>query len=371
METGSGDKTDPHLYLIILEEAPQAILDEKIQPPVNSNKSTETDARIVALKQELLANEEYLESTREELETTNEELKSSNEEMQSVNEELQSTNEELETSKEELQSTNEELATVNAELQTKVNDLTQLNNDMNNLLSGTGIGTIFVDFQLNILRFTSGATGIINLIKSDVGRPVSHIVSNLVGYNDLIKDIQAVLATLVPKDMEVQTTDGKWFSMRIQPYRTIQNVIEGAVISFFDITQLKFNDAISKQKETIFNIIQHAIHVGGWDWDVATKSMYWTKEVYHLYDLKPGGQKADPESIAKSLECYLPEDQPVIQAAFQRCVDKGEPYDLKFNLTTSKNRQLKIRTYAEPKFENNKVVRVTGFIMDITVLNPT
>ena len=158
--------------------------------------ATDVDARIAALKQELRAKEEYLQTTNEELETSNEELKSSNEEMQSVNEELQSTNEELETSKEELQSVNEELATVNAELQTKVADLSRANNDMNNLLAGTGIGTVFVDHQLRILRFTPAVTQVINLILSDVGRPVGHIVSNLAGYDRLVADVQAVLDSL-------------------------------------------------------------------------------------------------------------------------------------------------------------------------------
>ncbi len=165
-------------------------------------QSTDADARIAALKQELRAKEEYLQTANEELETSNEELKSSNEEMQSVNEELQSTNEELETSKEELQSVNEELATVNTELQTKVADLSRANNDMNNLLAGTGIGTVFVDHQLRILRFTPTASRIINLILSDVGRPVGHIVSNLVGYDRLVADTQAVLDTLIPKEVE-------------------------------------------------------------------------------------------------------------------------------------------------------------------------
>ena len=157
--------------------------------------------------------------------------------MQSVNEELQSTNEELETSKEELQSVNEELATVNTELQTKVADLSRANNDMNNLLAGTGIGTIFVDHQLRILRFTPAVTQVINLILTDVGRPVGHIVSNLVGYDRLVADVQAVLDTLVPKEVEVQTKAGAWYLMRIRPYRTLENVIEGAVITFVDITE--------------------------------------------------------------------------------------------------------------------------------------
>jgi two-component system, chemotaxis family, CheB/CheR fusion protein len=172
-------------------------------------------------------------------EQTGQVLRSSNEEMHSVNEELQSTNEKLETVKEEMQSANEELSTVNAELQNKVSALTQADNDMNNLIAGTGIATVFVDFELRILRFTPSATEIINLILSDVGRPVAHIVSNLADYDSLVADVQAVLKTLVPKVVDVQTQAGKWFTLRIQPYRTLDNVIEGAVLTFVDITDRK------------------------------------------------------------------------------------------------------------------------------------
>jgi two-component system CheB/CheR fusion protein len=156
---------------------------------------------------------------------------------------LQSANEELETSKEELQSVNEELATVNAELQTKVADLSRVNNDMNNLLAGTGIGTIFVDHLLRIQRFTPAVTQVINLIGTDVGRPVGHIVSNLVGYDRLVADVQAVLDSLVPTQRDVQTRSGDWYSLRIRPYRTLDNVIEGAVISFVEITEQKLLQA--------------------------------------------------------------------------------------------------------------------------------
>ena len=233
---------EAHLYLVILEEAFE---------PAPNGSATDTPlplgadavAQIAALREELRAKEEYLQSTHEELESSNEELKSSNEEMQSVNEELQSTNEELETSKEELQSVNEELSTVNYELNSKVDDLSRLNNDMNNLLAGTGIATVFVDHQLRILRFTPMASKLINLIAGDVGRPVGHIVSNLVGYSALVADTQRVLDTLVPIDVQVQTTDGAWFTMHIRPYRTLDNVIEGAVITFSDISELKRTEA--------------------------------------------------------------------------------------------------------------------------------
>ena len=172
--------------------------------------------------------------------------------MQSINEELQSTNEELETSKEELQSVNEELTTVNTELQTKVNDLSRANNDMNNLLAGTGIGTVFVDHQLRILRFTPAARSIINLILSDVGRPVAHIVSNLIEYQSLVADLREVLDTLTPKEVVVQTVEGKSYTMRIQPYRTLENVIEGAVITFVDITEIvRTREALRKANDQL------------------------------------------------------------------------------------------------------------------------
>jgi two-component system CheB/CheR fusion protein len=242
---GPAATTEAPLYLVILEEAPpfnleQAQMAASVQTIAGVDfPDTDADARVAALKQELRAKEEYLQTANEELETSNEELKSSNEEMQSVNEELQSTNEELETSKEELQSVNEELATVNSELQTKVADLSRANNDMSNLLAGTGIGTIFVDHGLHILRFTPATTRIINLILSDVGRSVGHVVTNLVGYDRLVPDTQAVLDSLIPKEVEVQTTEGHWYTLRIQPYRTLDNVIEGAVITFVDITEMK------------------------------------------------------------------------------------------------------------------------------------
>ncbi|RYY01624.1 MAG: chemotaxis protein CheR [Gammaproteobacteria bacterium] len=247
---------DSPLFLVILEES--ATQDTHKKPlPVTPLLTTNTDhnhdaiAQIAELNEELMAKEEYLHAANEELETSNEELKSSNEEMQSVNEELQSTNEELETSKEELQSINEELATVNTELQAKVHDLSRANNDMNNLLAGTGIGTIFVDHNVNILRFTPAATLIINLIHSDIGRPVGHIMSNLIKYDSLVGDIKSVLQNLIPKEVDVQTIEGNWYTMRILPYRTLDNVIEGAVITFVDITEVvTIREALRKANET-------------------------------------------------------------------------------------------------------------------------
>ncbi|HWR24955.1 MAG TPA: CheR family methyltransferase, partial [Methanosarcina sp.] len=256
VEAGTGREST--LFLITFEET------KTLEPPNQTGKdaaidvsesaseiSTDVDAHILELKRELLIKEERLKASNEELEVSNEELKSSNEEMQSINEELQSTNEELETSKEELQSVNEELSTVNTELQNRVADLSQANNDMINLLSGTGIGTIFVNYQLRIMRFTPAVTQVINLIPTDVGRPVGHIVSNLLGYDRLVEDIKEVLASLTPKDIEVQARTGAWYLLRIGPYRTLENVIEGAVITFTEITDMKRAKEILKESEAM------------------------------------------------------------------------------------------------------------------------
>jgi two-component system, chemotaxis family, CheB/CheR fusion protein len=217
------------------------------------------DQRIAALERELRVKTEYLQTTIEELETANEELKSTNEELQSTNEELQSTNEELETSKEELQSINEELATVNTELQQKIDDLSLVNNDMNNLLAGTGIGTIFVDHQLRIQRFTPAAIDIVNLIQTDIGRPVGHIASNLMNYDRLVEDTKAVLDTLIPRETEVLTAMGQWYLMRIQPYRTLENVIEGAVLTFVKITEQKRLQEILSESEQRYRLLFESV----------------------------------------------------------------------------------------------------------------
>jgi two-component system, chemotaxis family, CheB/CheR fusion protein len=182
--------------------------------------------------------ERELQYTKESHQYTVEELRSTNEELQSANEELQSTNEELETAKEEMQSLNEELQTVNSELQTKVDDLSQTNNDMRNLLNSTDVATIFLDNDFNIKRFTDRVRTLIPLTTSDVGRPISDLTSSL-RYDGLVKDADEVLRTLVRFDTEIQTRDGGWYMMKILPYRTAENVINGVVVTFQDITCLK------------------------------------------------------------------------------------------------------------------------------------
>jgi two-component system CheB/CheR fusion protein len=216
--------------------------------------------RITELEQELRFTQESLQTTIEEMETSNEELKSMNEELQSTNEELQSTNEELETSKEEMQSLNEELVTVNSELQGKIEEMSELNNDMKNLLDSTHIATVFLDMQLRIKRFTPDATKIVNLIPSDVGRPLSHIVSNL-QREDLAHDAQTVLETLLPKEVVVKTPDLRAFLMRMMPYRTVDNHIDGVVMTFTDIGAPHLLDAARDFAQGVLETVQQPLVV--------------------------------------------------------------------------------------------------------------
>jgi len=195
------------------------------------------------LLQELRFTKQRLQQTIEEQQTSNEELKSSNEELQSTNEELQSTNEELETAKEEMQSLNEELVTVNSELQGKLDALADAHDDLQNLLNSTEVATIFLDNDLRIKRFTLEAKRVSCLIAVDVGRPLSDIVSKLT-YDRLLEDAQDVLQTLIVKEQEVQAADGSWFFMRILPYRTSKNTIDGLVLTFQDITQLRHAEQV-------------------------------------------------------------------------------------------------------------------------------
>ena len=224
------------LFLVTFRPSPAPA--ERPAKGKKSSAEIPPPGQVEQLEQELLFTRESLQSTVEELQTANEELKSSNEELQSTNEELQSTNEELETSKEEMQSLNEELQTVNAQLQSKVEAYAQANDDMQNLLNSTAIATVFLDSHLKIRRFSEEARKVFNLIPNDVGRPIADLASNL-NYERLVTDAAEVLRTLAARETEVPLRKVGWRLVRILPYRTTDNVIDGLVITLVDITRAK------------------------------------------------------------------------------------------------------------------------------------
>jgi len=209
-------------------------------------RASADQSRMAELAQQLQQAHEEQQTTREEMQTSQEELKSANEELQSTNEELQSTNEELTTSKEEMQSMNEELQTVNHELTAKVDELSQSTDDMKNLLNSTDIATLFLDDQLRVRRFTTQTTRIIKLIPGDAGRPVTDLATEL-DYPALAADAGEVLRSLVFKERQVATRDGRWFTVRVMPYRTQANHISGVVITFVDISEAKALEATLRE----------------------------------------------------------------------------------------------------------------------------
>jgi two-component system CheB/CheR fusion protein len=197
-----------------------------------------TDEAVRRLKEELDLTQQRLRTMREESDAANEELRASNEELQSINEEYRSTSEELETSKEELQSINEELQTVNSELKLKLELISRANSDLQNLLAATDFGTLFLDSGLNIKRFTDPVRDLFSVTTSDEGRPITDFAHQL-EYDDLVKDARTVIAQLIPLRREIYSRKGRWYDLRMRPYRTVDDKIDGVVITFVDITERK------------------------------------------------------------------------------------------------------------------------------------
>jgi two-component system, chemotaxis family, CheB/CheR fusion protein len=238
----------------------------------------EKDDQIARLTQELAATREYLQSVIEQQEAANEELQSANEEVQSANEELQSINEELETSKEEIQSSNEELRTVNEELHNRNEELSRLNDDLNNLLSSVEIAIVMVWQDLRIRRFTPLAEKHFNLIASDVGRPIGDIKLNL-EVPDLPQLLTEVIDTVAIREMEVRDRHGRWYLLRIRPYRTLENKIDGAVIVLIDIQALKANQEALERQGKLLEQTHEAIFAR----ELSGEILYWNHGAELLY----------------------------------------------------------------------------------------
>ena len=324
-------------FILVMFEDKTLIKPVAKKKPARKDK---VDPYILSLETELQSTKEYLQTTNEELETSNEELKSTNEELQSVNEELQSTNEELETSKEELQSTNEELVTVNAELQKKVEALSEASDDINNLLASTEIGTIFLDTNLCIKRFTPAVTKLFNLIQTDIGRPIGDITTNI-QLDDLIEHAQEVLGTLVRQEAEVQDKKGNWYSMRTAPYRTLENVIDGVVLNFVDISRLKQVEKLNRLA-TVVRDSNDAITIQDFDYNIVTwnhgaQQMYgWSQAEALKMDIRqlvPKGKIKELEELTHKLK----NGESVNSLETQRICKNGKLLNVWLTVTTLKD----------------------------------
>ncbi|WP_370573381.1 chemotaxis protein CheB [Methanomethylovorans sp.] len=319
---------DRKLFLITFDLHPEPLPDSKIRKSSKTEEQTsgEEDKELISsLKEELRTTEEYLSASNEELAVSNEDLRVSNEELQSLNEEFLSTNEELETSREELQSLNEELSTVNVQLQNNVEELTYIHQDMNRMLAGTGIGIIFVDTQLRVQLFTSAVTKIINLIPTDVGRPIGHIVTNLSKYDYLTRDIRTVLDNLAFMYVEVRTHTDEWYLLSIQPYSSQKNNLEGAAITLVDITKLKHLQ--ERQSETLRHLaaVVHDSRDAIILQDTEGKILAWNHTAEKMYGW------SEEEALGMNISCLVPdENKDEALAILKKTVESEiiEPYHI-------------------------------------------
>ena len=315
------------LYIVMFLEKDPVVEEREPDAP----EAASGDPTVQRLQDELQSARRYLQSVVGDLEASNEELKATNEELQSVNEELQSSNEELETSREELQSTNEELVTVNSELQEKIDELTKSNNDINNLLESTEIASLFLNLDLCVRRFTPAVTRIINLRPMDIGRPITDITTRLAG-TDLFQPAREVIRKLDRKTIEVQDKDGRWYEMRILPYRTTENVIDGVTIAFIEITKVRQAEML-KRMTALFEKSSDAIAIQDFDGNI----IEWNRKAAQCYGwareeaLKMNIREITPEALWDEygqVVQMLRRGNPVRPFRTQRLTKDGRPLDV-------------------------------------------
>jgi len=288
-------RADPRTAVVMFIEG--EAVDERAAP---SNRQP-ADQTVQRLTQELELTQARLRTVREESDAANEELRAANEELQSINEEYRSTSEELETSKEELQSINEELQTVNTELKLKLEAISRAHSDLQNLVAATDIGTLFLDAQLRIKRFTERVTELFSVTPTDEGRPITDFAHQL-EYDGLVKDARTVLADLTPIRQEVHSRDGRWYDMRLRPYRTVDDKIDGVVITFIDISErhrmeesLRQSERHLGQEKRLIDLSRDPIFV----WDLDDGIIDWNRGSEELYGYGRG------EAIGQSKERLL------------------------------------------------------------------
>jgi two-component system CheB/CheR fusion protein len=352
---------DPGLFMIVFQDV-VAVAGEP-QAYVEPGEIAADDPIVRRLEAELRSTKDHLQATLEELESSNEELVSSNEELLSMNEELQSANEELQTSKEELQSVNEELETVNAELKKKLDELDRANGDLQNLFQSTRLATVFVDRELRIKKFTPAAVEVFRLIDGDVGRPIADIAPRFPG-GTLVEEIQEVLRTLATRERQIPIEEnGAWYLLRILPYRTIEDVIDGVVLTFLEITELKQEE---EQRETLAAIVDSSQDgIIGKTLDGVITS--WNVGAERLYGY------SEREAIGRTLDLIVPPDQRSLMAAVFEKLRQGvkvEPFETARVRKNGERFDISL-TFSPVRDASGRLVGASGIDRDITELKRT
>ncbi|MBI3650232.1 MAG: PAS domain S-box protein [Acidobacteria bacterium] len=315
--------------LVIFEDASTITTSESAVEVPTQNESSEIEMVVRQLDDQLQRTKEQLRSTIEQYETSTEELKASNEELQAINEELRSTTEELETSKEELQSVNEELTTVNHELKEKVDEISRFNSDLTNLMASTDIGTIFLDRGLYLKRYTPRVQDLFNVIASDLDRPFIHLTHKL-DYNDLAEDAEKVLQTLMRVEREVRSQDGRWYLARLLPYRTMEDRIDGVVLTFVDITERKNSEArLRANEEHLRMIVESTKDYAIFTLDMEGRIKTWSAGATHIFGF------AESEAVGQLAEItFTAEDrkQQIPQLEIAKALAEGRAEDERWQL---------------------------------------
>lgn len=353
--------TSKRFVIVSFENKENLHNDDDQEAPEKFDLNNQLTERFIELEKELQFTKENLQATIEELETSNEELQSTNEELIASNEELQSTNEEL-------QSVNEELYTVNSEYQKKIEELTQLNNDMNNLLKNTNIGILYLDRHLKIRKYTSMITRVINVMEMDINRPINHISLN-VKYKNFIKDIEEVRDTLQSKETELQDSDGNWNLIRILPYRTMDNAIDGITVTIVDISKLKQSES---KVETIGNQLELVLSVGNiawWDWNYSTHEVKFSDEKALMLGYDP--KELSNQSVYDWTNRVHPDDyDPMMKSMKDHLEGKTKDYQSLYRIR-AKNGTWKWfydKGSVVERDASNKPLRITGIVLDMTSL---
>jgi two-component system CheB/CheR fusion protein len=313
------------------------------------------EEEMLRLRQELAATREYLQSAVEQQEASNEELRSANEEILSSNEELQSTNEELQTAKEELQSANEELTTVNEQLQSRNSELTQVTNDLANLLTSTSIPMVMVGADLRVRRLTPAAQKVLNLLPSDVGRPIAHI-RPAVEVPALEELVEGVIEQVRVWKTEVQDRDGRWWQLRIHPYRTSNHTVDGAVIILVDV------DDIKRVAERLGSALQVG-QLGAWEVDLSDGTMQCSDECKASYGVDGDGAFTYDDLF----RAVHPEDQDRVRREMNDAVDRREDYSTEYRVTWPDGSEHWISARARATYDpRHQPIRITGLTLDVT-----
>ena len=317
------------------------------------------------LENELVHVRAQLRSTAEQYEVQTEELRASNEELQAINEELRSAAEELETSKEELQSVNEELTTLNQEFKIKIDELSQANNDFQNLIQSSDIGHIFLDRSLSIKLFTPASKAVFNLIPTDIGRSLSDITHKLSNF-DVVTDAELVLQTLQSIEHELQTDNGHTFLMRISPYRTADDRINGVILTFIDITARKKSEEALRASEERFRIALDAAELAAWDWDIESDSISWNRQHYTLLGVE--AKDNNLQTMDYFISFVHPEDKDTVKNKLEDALREGDMFEAEFRVIRADNNSISWMHGLGRVVEHRKgqATRMTGVMHDIT-----